>query len=645
MYKEKVIGTIISDNNNGLNIKFNEFDATDLVIVNNLVKDLAFYAPQIDELGTRQISLILNDGGGPNEFGENETVITRNIDLFVGKTGTIGNETIDGTNDIHETLIGGAGVDSLIGGEGDYIDLQLEKEFYDLYSNIIITDPFYNKVNLGIDYNNSSKDLNIIQSKLDEAYNPELAIDFEESYDQSSGLLTISNIIINDNSDNIPSYKLFLLEEMNGYKSETDLFDFISYSGNDIVLDVLGKAKELLVSSKVNSVNYNREIVHILGENQDSIMGNQELSIIINTIKSNLVIKNKISMQENFINTGTMVLNGTDEFDSVEGIKNVKGSEFNDHILGSKENNIIDGKAGDDIIYGGYGNDYILGGDGNDIISSGPGNDFIDAGAGDDIIYVSSGENVKNGEGQTILGGSGFDTLSFENINNGVLLDFVFGMGSLDEVDGTDIANTTGDGLGEVIYFVLEGETYHTFEKIIGSGVNDYIINLTPWDKVVEIFGGHGDDNLFGSYGNEFLSGGMGNDILSGGYGVDILKGGAGFDTFFILDDTPTEEFKKQWILNNPEDEKIINEDNIFKSEDIIKDFVVGVDTLDLTAIVKAGANLSKDINTNDISVTSVNKFDALMEIKSESEGINVSITLENFGDYTEADLLNSILV
>ena len=41
------------------------------------------------------------------------------------------------------------------------------------------------------------------------------------------------------------------------------------------------------------------------------------------------------------------------------------------------------------------------------------------------------------------------------------------------------------------------------------------------------------------------LSGGYGNDTLSGGYGVDTLSGGEGFDKFIILDDTPTENFKK----------------------------------------------------------------------------------------------------
>jgi Ca2+-binding RTX toxin-like protein len=247
--------------------------------------------------------------------------------------------------------------------------------------------------------------------------------------------------------------------------------------------------------------------------------------------------------------------------------------------------------------------------------------------------------------GQTILGGAGNDTLSFDNINNGVLLDFVFGIGTLDEVNAEGVLGS--DGIGEVIYFVLEGQTYHSFEKIIGSKVNDYIVNLTPWDHFMEIFGGQGNDNLIGSYGNEILSGGMGNDIISGGYGVDTLSGGEGFDKFIILDDTPTEEFKKQWVLSNPEDQANIEADNIFKSEDTIKDFKIGVDTIDLTAISNSGVDLSDNVDINDLSVKQKNEFDAVMEIKNTST-VDVSITLENFGSVsqqTEEELLQSILV
>jgi len=208
------------------------------------------------------------------------------------------------------------------------------------------------------------------------------------------------------------------------------------------------------------------------------------------------------------------------------------------------------------------------------------------------VFHMGNGiysEDWTGSIGQTILGGAGDDTLSFDNINNGVLLDFVFGIGTLDEVNAEGVLGS--DGIGEVIYFILEGQTYHSFEKIIGSQVNDYIVNLTPWDHFMEIFGGHGNDNLIGSYGDEILSGGMGNDIVSGGYGVDTLSGGEGFDKFIILDDTPTEEFKKQWVLSNPEDQANIEADNIFKSEDTIKDFKIGVDTIDLTAISNSGVD------------------------------------------------------
>ena len=162
----------------------------------------------------------------------------------------------------------------------------------------------------------------------------------------------------------------------------------------------------------------------------------------------------------------------------------------------------------------------------------------------------------------------------------------------------------------------------------------------------MEIFGGHGNDNLIGSYGNEILSGGTGNDIISGGYGVDTLSGGEGFDKFIILDDTPTEQFKKQWVLSNPEDEAKIEADDYFKSEDIIKDFEIGVDTIDLTAISNSGVDLSNNIDTNDLEIKKINEFDAVMKI--ETSTVDVSITLENFGSFsqqTEEELLQSILV
>ena len=650
---DEIIGSITKNDNSGLTIEFNEYGKTSLEIINNLVKDLQFYAPEIIEDGTRKISLSLNDGGGSNEFGESETIITRNLNLFVGQSGTTGKDIINGSNDIEEALVGGTGVDTLVGGVGDFIDLQLEKDFFNLYTSNTLPDNYFNKVNLGIDNSDTSSDLSSIQSALNDKYGLDnsISFNFKENYNDVSGLLTIDLNAIEGISDPRAVEVLFVenINSENGvnYISETNLVKSENIDGNNILtLDIKAKAKELLVGLNSDDTKFNKNLQDILGENFDDTVGNDVLSNIISTLTSNLILRTKNSLDDVFVSPSTMQLNNSQEIDKLQNVENVKGSDDSDHIFGSNNDNILDGRSGNDILYGGAGNDKISGGEGDDIISGGAGNDYIDGGAGNDLIYVSAGSNAFETQGQTIIGGEGFDTLSFDHIKNGVLLDFVFGIGTLDEVSGKGVLG--GDGIGEVIYFVLEGQTYHTFEKIIGSQVNDYIVNLTPWDHFMEIFGGQGNDQIVGSYGDELLSGGLGNDTLSGGFGVDTLSGGEGFDKFIILDDTPSESFKKQWILNNPEDEELLNSDNIFKSDDIIKDFQTGIDVIDLTAISSFNVDLSSNTDNNALTIKNKeeNKFDAVMEINTEN--VNVSITLENFGsvnDDSEEALLSSILV
>ena len=57
-----------------------------------------------------------------------------------------------------------------MGGVGDFIDLQLEKDFFDLYSSGSHPDNYYNKVNLGIDNSDTSSDLDVIQKSLNDTY-------------------------------------------------------------------------------------------------------------------------------------------------------------------------------------------------------------------------------------------------------------------------------------------------------------------------------------------------------------------------------------------------------------------------------------------------------------------------------------------
>ena len=99
----------------------------------------------------------------------------------------------------------------------------------------------------------------------------------------------------------------------------------------------------------------------------------------------------------------------------------------------------------------------------------------------------------------------------------------MFGVVTLDEVDLNGEYLAEGDNVSEVIYLKLDEFGAYTFEKIIGSNVNDVLVNHT--DAIIEIFGGAGDDTIYGAGYSEYLFGGEGDDQISGGAGKDILEG------------------------------------------------------------------------------------------------------------------------
>lgn len=94
-------------------------------------------------------------------------------------------------------------------------------------------------------------------------------------------------------------------------------------------------------------------------------------------------------------------------------------------------------------------------------------------------------------------------------------------------------------------------------DKLYGNRGSDELYGGKGDDK---LFGGKGGDSLYGGNGSDKLSGSIGNDVLDGGAGKDILIGGSGADTFvFHTGESTPDAF------------------------DVIKDFVSGEDTIDLT--------------------------------------------------------------
>ncbi|WP_263846350.1 FG-GAP-like repeat-containing protein [Roseobacter sinensis] len=117
------------------------------------------------------------------------------------------------------------------------------------------------------------------------------------------------------------------------------------------------------------------------------------------------------------------------------------------------------------------------------------------------------------------------------------------------EVYERRVADVTGDGVGDIIAFgydlsyVFAGQVSHSGDDaLLGEG---------------------GNDVLEGGYGSDRLDGGVGNDRLIGGEGADTLTGGEGSDVF-VFDE---------------------NAHSTLDTRDMITDFEVGLDQIDLSGI------------------------------------------------------------
>jgi len=76
--------------------------------------------------------------------------------------------------------------------------------------------------------------------------------------------------------------------------------------------------------------------------------------------------------------------------DTLNGIENVRGTDFRDEIIGDQASNFLNGNAGADHLSGNGGNDILSGGDGSDTILGGSGEDKITGGKGADIMTGGS---------------------------------------------------------------------------------------------------------------------------------------------------------------------------------------------------------------------------------------------------------------
>jgi len=226
-------------------------------------------------------------------------------------------------------------------------------------------------------------------------------------------------------------------------------------------------------------------------------------------------------------------------------IGNGAGGEFhgmrgNDALLGENGNDSLFGGEGDDSLYGGDGKDQLFGELGNDKLFAGDGKDSLDGGGGKDQLRGEGGNDTYHfSSGATVResAGAGYDRVL--------------------SADSVKLSNN-------VEKLVLQGSA--DVSGIGNSSDNDIQGNA----GANTMKGGEGSDRLFGGGGDDWMTGGGGNDTLKGGHGSDVLTGGGGADVF---------EFTVAPTAGHV---------------DLIGDFAVGSDRIDLDSAVFAGLNAGK---------------------------------------------------
>lgn len=236
------------------------------------------------------------------------------------------------------------------------------------------------------------------------------------------------------------------------------------------------------------------------GEGNDSLTSGSGDDILMGGIGADTLIGGDGTNATSYITSWAGVnvdLNRTIQYygeaagDSLIDIQAVQGTTFADHLIGNAQANEFDGNEGDDTLAGGGGKDRIR------------------AGGSDDIVYAL-------GDGDTLDGGAGVDTLSYAGANKQISVNL---RDSLDAKSQPNPAAGPDTIAMELVFNGTDGG-FSTFENLIGSRFDDTLIGD---NRANRIEGGAGSDRLQGEGGDDTLVGDAGADSLFGGAGRDLV--------------------------------------------------------------------------------------------------------------------------
>jgi len=205
------------------------------------------------------------------------------------------------------------------------------------------------------------------------------------------------------------------------------------------------------------------------------------------------------------------------------------------NITTATKNVVVTSGGGRDTVVGGSGNDVITTGDNNDSVTGGAGVDNISLGAGDDIAIMTAAGFAGLTAAETVSGGSGNDTISFSTAEAVTLtssdLSAVSGVENLVFAATTQAVNVTlldsfytGNGSTSV---VINADAATTGNITISAGslsaANSVTVVRTADNEDTA------DDNIVLGAGNDTVK--VDNRQLAG---VATINGGTGNDTLEI---------------------------------------------------------------------------------------------------------------
>jgi Ca2+-binding RTX toxin-like protein len=182
-----------------------------------------------------------------------------------------------------------------------------------------------------------------------------------------------------------------------------------------------------------------------------------------------------------FVVLGAFGAGGDAEGDTLNGIENLTGSIYADHLWGDDGINELMGMDGNDRLKGYGGADSLHGGNGNDMLHGMDGNDTLDGGAGAD----------------TMQGGTGGDTYYVDN-------------------GADEVIEVAGQGADQVLTSV-------SYSLAPGSEVEMLGTTDRAATTAISLAGNNYANTIIGNAGNNVIVGGAGLDTMIGGDGGDVF--------------------------------------------------------------------------------------------------------------------------